>query len=1024
MRILQLITSSLKKASRWMRSKVGFSDNQLKELKNRAPAISENTKSINKSLPLEQQKIENIYQAQQSLPNLNINQTKATDYIEKPKLIKKLDGIEEYQFKNGLKVLLKPSENKKGALKEQALAGQLILKTGADADPSGKKGLAHFLEHRICENAGEFRDRALEHLSLFLGGHFGAYTTYDHTNYYFELPPSSTIIDDDTNQKINIDNTEVICRMLTAILREVDVGSENDIEIEKGIVKDELKRGEADTRKKTYFKFNELLWGKNHPRKFPVIGTMQDVENTTKKDLEDFYNTYYRPNNASLVFSGNFDKDRLLNIISAYFSKYKAQELVHAENLNNLTQAEQKEPKSKTISDPGLRRMLKIAFPVPEFKNQDSKVLHLISQALFSGVNGRLHKRLVEDEQIALAIQGYQEPSRHKDYYRITAIPKDGQSSQVLDVLDKAISEELNKIKENGLTEDEFTRIIAENEAEETYKLDNTKGQGFAIGFYEVLGDWSKYPNYIKDLKKISNDDIKRVAHKYFAENKKSTLKVLPGKKQPGIYDEQNINQSQPPQTAEKKNPSVKELRQLAKPKLAEALLSHANDINIKDVFKLNLKSKNALLFYKNDPSVPLSFFKLSKLGGSHNDPKDKPGLNYMTMMLFNEVGTKTSEKFKLEESLSRLGASISFYSGAEQSGFNVTTLSKNTNEVFSILNDYIQNTALLEMKDPQIIKRCELELDKLKKQFIEGIVESQKYPSSIAHEKFMQAIYPKGHFFYELAADEEIKLIKSITLDDIRKSYQANFNINNSKLTALGDVNPDQVKQFLDISGTWNPRPLKQETLMPIDKVNSKKEDITIHKEEKPQSSIIIGNDCGISKDDPQYYAALLANHIFSALRLFKTILLDEGLVYGIGSNFTPMLAGGGPFKISTSCSPEKVKKVTELITREIKKIMENGITQDELDQAKAFYMRGQSQGFTNRQRICNTLNHYQIRGKDENYIHEVIKKIDSVSLDDVNQALKLLIKPDKLTTVVVGPKPQANIIKLPEKEKLAKVA
>ncbi len=919
----------------------------------------------------------------------------------KPSLreIKAKEDFSEFELANGMKVIFKQS-------KGNGIDASIRFDSGASKDPKNKSGLAHFLEHIVVSNTKEF-GKEIDDVVRINGGYVNAMTGNDYTKYVVTLPK---------------DKLDLTLRILKSYMSPLNY-DDQVLAKEKGIVCSELKMTEANPQRKAHFIFQETLFGKDHPLTKDPIGTSNDVISFTKADLDKFHQDEYVSNNATLVISGDFDKTQFKNLVSRHFGAFKPNEkLIKLDASLGIKSSEQKD---HLLKDDTLISSLDYVYKIQKFNHKDNLISDLISQALSSGDDSRLRKKLVDGEinagkAVALELGCFSHTTKDYGHFIISSKPLDNNREANLKVIVDTIEKELADIAANGLQEKEFSRLIRILENREIYKKDFQHADlGAVENYFQNASVWTLSLNYLRDLKSITNDDIKQFVQKYLVkENRYSFTTVGKGSGFDGGY--KNALKDNLVKVAKQEPEKILDAQKL------DHIKSHSRGISnvsaeLNDLQKF--QSANGMnVFFKEDHSLPVVFMEASFKGGSLSAPKQDEIALSMLIGILAETGSynpqtgKRLDKKDLEKLRILLGASFSQGSSLDSASLGFRTLSKNLNPTLGLMNEVLNNSALLETNNPQVVKSVEAELERVKKGALDILEIMRKRPGVKASEKFSNTMYPIGHQFNHEPIEKQIARIKSLTLDDLRKIYKKHFHAKNAKITVVGDIKKEEINSkivpFLD---SWN-KQYQESVIEPdysrIAKVEAPKASLNIVSSDnnEPQSLVMIGNPAEITEDSPDHYPALIANKILGSgmsSRLFSEVREQKGLVYHIGSSIDILRKGCGPFQVSLGCDPRNIKKSLAATLSAINKFLVGGVSPQELELAKSQIKKSFAMNaLETRLSTIGTLSGLQDRDKDEAFINNFNKMIDSITVEQVNNAARKFIKPKNFTIVATKPK------------------
>ncbi len=895
------------------------------------------------------------------------------------KFIKSFAGIDEYELDNGLRVLLKPN------LAVPLFSWQVWYKVGSRNEPINLTGIAHYLEHIMFKGTQTFAKGEIAQVIHLKGGVFNAFTSDDYTAYFENFAP------DQLELAIKIESD----RMQNSRL------DPDEVDLERSVIVSELEGNRNDPNNILYETLRATAF-QVHTYRNPVIGWRDDLDNINATNIREFYENYYYPDNATAILVGNFDKRLALDLIQKYFGKYKPKKNIRAQAPK---EPEQNGAKQVVINNGGAVKLLGIAFHVPEFGHPDMPALNVLGDVVFGGLTSRLYPKLV-DTGLVSGISGVAEPSRDPGIFRVIAnINDDADIKKV----ERIIYEELEAIKK-GITDDELKLAKAREEASFIYQQDGVYDEGLQIGYFEsITGDWTKYATWVSEINAVTNDDVIRVAKKYFIESNKTVVYLLPEEPKDTLLETKVEKSSEPglvntspskeanygSATVDPINPNkLKQLLKVSSPKYSKGAKYSKLDLDFK---QLNSTLPGVDILLREDHAIPVIYMNAYVYGGSVNNG-DNLGLAYFTSKMLSR-GTLSKDKYEIAKLLDLYGADISFESGVETGRIHVSTLTKYLTEVQAILKEMIT--------EPRFDAA---ELDRLKVQTIAQIKQEDDFPRKIARREMKRSVYPAKHPFYSYSIDERITAIEKITLEDLKTFYKANYNVNNILVSVVGDINELQTKDlvFSSFAG-WNAD--GQGNKIPIITTVDLKDaaERTITKADKTQTEIVMGHACHVDRMNPDFYPLLIANQALGGSSLSSrlgTVVRDEnGLVYNVRTAFSATL-GAGEFEVVLGCNPKNATKAIELTKKVIADFLKSGINATELEITKSYLIGSFGpRTLASNETIVDTLSQLQLYRLGNDYIKTYEDRINSITLEEVNRVARKYIHPDKLNVVVVGP-------------------
>ena len=381
-------------------------------------------------------------------------------------------------------------------------------KVGSKDENPNKTGFAHFFEHLMFEATDDMPRSSIDKYINQAGGSLNAHTSSDETVYKFTVPS---------------DQIKLPLWIEASRMRKLKVQTEG-VETQRGVVKEERNvRVDNQPYGDLLERMGENLWaGSGYA--WPTIGYHEHLNKATIEDFQNFYNQYYQPNNACLVISGDFKISDAKKYVKDYFGSIpKGNEIVRNEMVLN----EIKGTIETTIEDekaqlPGSF----IGFRGPKLGSDDYYALSLLSNIMAAGESSRLYQTLVNEKQLAVASQMMPVSMQYSGALIFVNIPNG--NTEVKD-LEKALFIEIDKVVKKGVTQEELTKAKNLQEASAIMSNKNTLSKAMSIArYWAYYGDPKMINTEIDRFLAVTQEDIKRVAKKYLATDKKVILTYMP----------------------------------------------------------------------------------------------------------------------------------------------------------------------------------------------------------------------------------------------------------------------------------------------------------------------------------------------------------------------------------------------------------------------------------------------------------------------------------------------------------------
>jgi len=411
--------------------------------------------------------------------------------------------FEEYDLPNGLHVILQSDKS------NPVVAVSVSYHVGSKNEKPNRTGFAHFFEHLLFEGSDNIKRGEFDQYIAKAGGTSNANTKQDRTFYHETLP----------SNQIGLALWLESERMMHAKVEK------EGIETQREVVKEE-KRLRVDNQPYADA-FLKDLWNHlfpTHPYHWAVIGSMDDLNAASEQDYKDFYKTYYVPNNAALTIVGDFDVPQTKKMIDDYFAPIpKGAEIIRPSVAEKpITQEITVNVKDKNAQVPALI----YGYRASKQAERDAYVFSLIGNILSRGESSRFSKVIVNQKQLALQVFSLYYPLEDYGVFLVLGLPNQGVT---IDQLNTALDEEINKLKNNGITQTELETQIHKLEKDYVDDLSTAMGINETLSDnYLFYHDTNLINTQMDIFKSITVDDVKRVANEYLNQNQRVKLIVTP----------------------------------------------------------------------------------------------------------------------------------------------------------------------------------------------------------------------------------------------------------------------------------------------------------------------------------------------------------------------------------------------------------------------------------------------------------------------------------------------------------------
>ena len=877
---------------------------------------------------------------------------------DEAKKITSVEGITEYRLSNGMKVLLFPDKSK------PTVTVNLTIFVGSRHEGYGESGMAHLLEHMVFKGTPTHKDipKALKER----GASFNGTTWLDRTNYYETMPAEG-------------DNLEFALRLEADRMINSEIKA-SELKKEFSVVRNEFESGENNPRAI----LDQRMWAvayEWHNYGKSTIGNKADIERVPVANLKAFYRKYYQPDNAMLVVAGKFDEKKTLGMIQKYFGTIP-------KPTRKLPKTYTEEPTQDGERIVTLRRVGDVSvvgaqFHVTSGPHPDYAAIAVLEDLMTSSPSGRLYESLVKSKRAA-SVSGSVYPLHDPGCLQFLATVNE--SSDPHAVLGN-LTDTLDEVAKSGVKKEEVDR--AKRRLLKQWELASTNSRRIAIQLSEwaAQGDWRLYFLYRDRLEKVKKADVDRVAKKYIKKSNRTVGLFLPTK-QP---DRSDIPSTPDIAAALKGYKGRKTLTAGeafdVSPKYIESRTKRTTLSNGAKAVLLAKKTRGETVTL----SVELRYGNVKNLNGQQINAQ------FLGSMLTR--GTKNFTRQQLQDELDKNKVRLSASGSAGRLTISVTTKRTNLPAALTLLREVARR--------PTFPKS---ELDIIKRANIAQIQQQMSSPQSLAVIAVRRKLskYPKGHPRYVPTHKEQVAMVNGVSVESLKNLYDNFLNGRHAVITAVGDFDEKTVLNSLEetLSGWESNKPYKRIT----DKANTGKgSNNRILTPDKKNAVYFAAMELPLSDSHKDYAALTLGNYILGggalANRLGVRVRQKEGLSYGVGSLFqASSIDPRGIFYIFAISNPTNMPKAAKAIREEVDKLLKDGITDEELANAKKGYLQSLRVQRASDSSLAGLLSSTVKAKRTMVFYAELEEKIKSTTRAQVMDAVREHLKPGNLHIVMAG--------------------
>ena len=887
-----------------------------------------------------------------------------------------VEGITEYELPNGLRLLLFPDKS------QSKVTVNMTVLVGSRHEGYGETGMAHLLEHMVFKGTPTHTNipKALQDH----GAQFNGSTSDDRTNYFETLPASD-------------ENLEFAIRLEADRLVNCPIRRE-DLDSEMTVVRNEFESGENSPtgvlgKRIAAAAFEWHNYGKS------TIGNRSDIERVPVDNLRAFYHKYYQPDNVVLVVAGRFDESTALRLVEKYFGAIPRP----GRNLDRTYTEEPPQDGERLVT---LRRVgsvaaVGIAYHIPAGAHVESAALQVLANILSTQPSGRLYRALVETKlasSVFVSGRGQFDPS----LFTIQATVGDPQN---LDKVRDTIILTVEQIGAGGVSGEEVTRARQQILKARELSAADTNSIAVSLSEWAAQGDWRLYFLFRDRVEQVTPAEVQAVAQRYLTRNNRTVGMFIPTDKPERIAI-----------------PSAPEIKTLVADYKGRAAMAEGEEF---DATPANIESRvqremlaegiKVTLLPKKSRGQEVHLVLNLRYGNDENLRDYETAAAFLGELMLR--GTQKLTLQQLRDELDRLKATLSSGAGGGGRGGRGRGGPPTSGSLgvasFSIHAKRDTLPAVLKLLQ-QVLREPTLSADQfeiLRRERTSFLEQSRTEPTALAARLLQQKLapFPRDDVRYVPSIEESVDRMKSVTRDQVVQLYREFVGSRAGELSIVGDFDPYDCLPILKetLAGWTASRPYAR-IAMPATKDLAGSQE-TILTPDKANATYVSGLEFALRDDNPDYPALLIANYIYGAgslaSRLGTRVRQQEGLSYGVGSSFS-----ASPFDARATlltnaiCNPQNIGKVRNAIGEELARLVRDGVTPKELEEAKRGYLQAQAVARSLDASLAGLLANASYAGRTLNFQAELDSKIAALTPEQVLEAIRKYIDPTKVVIVTAG--------------------
>src|SRR5277367_1988202 len=660
----------------------------------------------------------------------------------------------KFVLDNGLTVLVHEDH------KAPIVAVNTWYHVGSKNEKPGKTGFAHLFEHLMFSGSDNFNFTYINAMERIGATNLNGTTNNDRTN-YFENVPTSML------DYVLFAESDRMGHLLGVL-------DQKKLDLQRGVVQNEKRQGENQPYGVTEQLLTENTYPVGHPYSWTVIGSMKDLDAASLADVQEWFKTYYGPNNVTVVIAGDITPEVAREKVEKYYGEIPAGPPIAKQE---VWVAKRTGTHRGWVQDRVPQARLYRVWNMPEFGSPEEALLDLAAVVLGQGKTSRLYKRLVYKDQIATSASADTDTNEIGGQFDLTLTANPGGD---LKKVEKEADEELQNFLKNGPSAAELqlakTQILG-NYARIVERIGGFGGKSDLLARCQTFtGNPDCYKVYLTRIKAATTASVKRAANDWLNDGD-YVLEVQPYPSD--LKTSEKMDRS--------KEPDLGKAMSLNLPPLEKSSLSNG--------LKIVLAQRH---------SAPVVNFSLMVDSGYSADPPSAPGTASFEQRMLEE-GTPTRDSLKIGEEFESLSANFNAGANLDYSSVSLNTLKSTMDRSLDIYADLILHPAF-----PQ------KEFLRLQKERLAGIKREKVTPQAMALRVVPSLIYGSGHpYALPFTGTGTEASVTKMTREDLAKFHDKWFKPNNATLLIVGDTTMAEIKPRLEkLLASWKPGDVPQRTV------------------------------------------------------------------------------------------------------------------------------------------------------------------------------------------------------------------
>jgi zinc protease len=884
-----------------------------------------------------------------------------------------LGGITEYRLRsNGMNILVVPNRS------VPVVTFLVVYHVGSRNEWPGATGSAHLLEHLLfnksTKNFGKANGKKTFQEVLYEAG--ADYGSSNMTTWYDRMTGYSTLPSDKLDLAMRIEAD----RLGRALLLD------SERQPEMSVVRNEYEIGENNP----YGALDKEVTAAAvvaHPYHWSTIGYRSDIEGVSTATLREHYEKFFHPNNATAVLVGDFDTATALRLFDREFGAFPRSK----EPIPQVITVEppQEGERRVTVRRPGTVGIVQIAYLRPGALDPDFMPLELLQIILASGTNSRLYRALVE-KGLATDIDAWNYTLHDPYPFSVQATVS---TSATHEAVEKAMRDALHQVAREGVTPEELERAKKYLEVLTVRQRDGTYALASNLGEAVASADWKWFVGYVDASKRVTAEDVRRVAATYFQPDKATVGWFVPA----------NAAEPEPPAAPKAKADAPKKAKADAKAKTKRSGAGGASEEATGGPEGTSFASRTLRRVLPNglvvqvlaNHAVPTVAIHGIVLAGEMHAPAAAPALADLTgRMLSRGAGGATKEEITAR--LDDAGARRSYDVGLLEDAFTGSGMARDLPLLLRTFADELQRPTMAAD-----------ELKKAKDELRADVLRNDDNTARRGIDRLSRLVFPAGHPYAAPTKEAMLASLDAATVADLRAFHAQRYVVAGTMISIVGDVDPAAAADLVASLFGGMPAGAKPTFAIPRTEQGPAQE-VVETMPGKANTDIYFGQASGLARGDADYEAAIIANAALgqSSLtsRVGKRVRDTEGLSYTLASRYRWSDALDGIWFLYIAVAPQNAGKAIRSAREVIEQYAREGITDEEVAVQKSYFAGNFQVQLGTNAGVAAQLSFAEKYGFGPRYLDDYPARFRAVTKEQVNAAIRAHMHPDRMHLVIAG--------------------